>query len=268
METQQQRPDYKALDQPQVVARLFHPREEGIHRQLTEKDLMIPVDTRVALGACFHLVTKSAPSILFFHGNGEIVADYDDLGGVYNAMGINFIVVDYRGYGRSTGSPSVSTMMTDCHRIFNAVQNHLKELGFTGALTVMGRSLGSAPALELVASNPNSIDALIIESGFARAEPLLTTLGIDPAGIGFSEEQGFGNADKISRWRGPTLIIHAEFDHIIPFSDGQALYTACGAKNKTLVQIPNANHNDIFYRGMKPYMEAIKALLGLSVTGP
>lgn len=263
----QQMPDYKALDQPQVVERLFHPRKEEAHRRLTEKDLMIPVDTGVTVGACFHLSAKGAPTILFFHGNGEIVSDYDDLGGLYNNMGINFIVVDYRGYGRSTGTPSVSTMMTDCHQIFNAVQNHLETLGFTGALTVMGRSLGSAPALELVSSKSSSINALIIESGFAQAEPLLTTLGIDTASIGFAEAQGFGNADKISQWHCPTLIIHGEFDHIIPFSDGQALYEACGATEKTLLKIPNANHNDIFYRGMKPYMEAIKTLLGLSVEG-
>ncbi len=267
MEKQQQMPDYKALDQPQVLERLFHPRKEEAHRKLTEKDLMIPVDTGMTVGACFHLTAKGAPSILFFHGNGEIVSDYDDLGGLYNSMGINFIVVDYRGYGRSTGTPSVSAMMTDCHPIFDAVQNHLKKLGFTGSLTVMGRSLGSAPALELVSSKSDSIHALIIESGFAKAEPLLTTLGIDPAAIGFAEEQGFGNADKISRWHGPTLIIHAEFDHIIPFSDGQALYDACGAKEKTLLKIPSANHNDIFYQGMKPYMAAIKALVGLSATG-
>ena len=263
----QQMPDYKALDQPQVVERLFHPRKEEAHRRLTEKDLMIPVETGVTVGACFHLSAKGAPTILFFHGNGEIVSDYDDLGGLYNNMGINFIVVDYRGYGRSTGSPSVSAMMTDCHPIFDTVRKHLDELEFTGPLTVMGRSLGSAPALELVSSKPDSIQALIIESGFARAEPLLQTLGIDTGTIGFAEEAGFGNADKISRWQGPTLIIHAEFDHIIPFSDGQALYDACGAADKTLLKIPNANHNDIFYRGMKPYMAAIQTLVGLPVTG-
>ena len=48
----------------------------------------------------------AAPSILFFHGNGEIVADYDDLGPLYNRMGINFLAADYRGYGRSTGRPT------------------------------------------------------------------------------------------------------------------------------------------------------------------
>lgn len=260
--TQQPRPDYTVLDRPEVAQYLFHPRREELHRRLTNKDLMIPVDEETGVGACFHLATKNAPCILFFHGNGEIVADYDDLGEAYNRMGINFIVVDYRGYGRSTGTPTASSLMADCRPILDRVRHHLDDLGFNGPLTVMGRSLGSAPALELAASSPQSIASLIIESGFARAEPLLRVLGIDPETLGFREEEGFCNVDKIRQWTGPTLIIHAEFDHIIPFSDAEDLYNACGAEKKRLVKIANANHNDIFFRGMEAYMEAIGGLVG------
>jgi len=257
----EQKPDYEILDKPEVTDYLFHPRKEESYRKLTEKDLMIPVDDNVLVGACFHLAEKAAPNILFFHGNGEIVADYDDIGGLYNGMGINFIVVDYRGYGRSNGSPSVSTMMKDCHLILDAVRNHLDETGFKGPLTVMGRSLGSAPALELAATESNQIKSLIIESGFARTEPLLSILGINAAAMGFREEKGFCNIDKIGRWKGPTLIIHGEFDHIIPFPEGEALYNASPAKKKTLLKIPNANHNNIFFEGMKIYLSAIKNLV-------
>lgn len=261
--TLQPRPDYTVLDRPEVAQYLFHPRREEPHRRITHRDLMIPVDETTMVGVCFHLTAKTAPCILFFHGNGEIVADYDDLGGVYNRMGINFIVVDYRGYGRSTGSPTASTLMADCHPVLKRVRSHLYELGFNGPLTVMGRSLGSAPALELAAASPESIASLIIESGFARAEPLLRVLGINPDALGFKEEEGFCNIDKIKQWTGPTLIIHAEFDHIIPFSDAEDLYNACKAGKKRLVKIANANHNDIFFRGMKAYMEAIRNLVGV-----
>ena len=64
--------------------------------------------------------------------------------------------------------------------------------------------------------------------------------------------------DKIRAYERPTLIIHAQYDHIIPFSDGQALYEASGAPQKTLVEIPGANHNDIFVRGFAQYMAAVK----------
>ena len=50
-----------------------------------------------SIGARFHIAGKEAPNILFFHGNGEIVSDYDDLGPVYNRIGINFLPVTTAG---------------------------------------------------------------------------------------------------------------------------------------------------------------------------
>jgi len=82
----------------------------------------------------------------------------------------------------------------------------------------------------------------------------------NPQAIGFKEEQGFENVDKIRTFLKPCLVIHAQFDHIIPFSEGQALFDACGSKDKTLLEIKGANHNDIFLRGMGPYLEHIKKI--------
>jgi fermentation-respiration switch protein FrsA (DUF1100 family) len=150
-------------------------------------------------------------------------------------------------------------MMQDCHVIFSFVKQWLEENGYSGPLIVMGRSLGSASAVELAASYPNQISGLIVESGFAYAGPLLQLLGIDVVALGFKEESGFRNVDKIGIFDRPVLIIHAEHDHIIPFTDGQTLYDACRSADKTLVKIPEANHNDILARGLTPYMAAVKA---------
>lgn len=255
--------DYSVLDRPEILMFLFHPRSESdfMHRERAGLDVSIPVETDVAINARFHMAAKSAPSILFFHGNGEIVADYDELGPIYNQLGINFLPVDYRGYGRSTGNPSVSAMMKDCHTVFLFVKAWLQQHGYAGPLVVMGRSLGSASALELVSSRGADIDGLIIESGFALASPLLHLLGIDPQKIGFKEEQGFRNIDKIKTYNKPTLIIHAEYDHIIPFSDGQSLFAAAASDNKKLLKIPDANHNDIFARGLSAYLAAIETMV-------
>ena len=67
----------------------------------------------------------------------------------------------------------------------------------------------------------------------------------------------FRNVDKIRAYPGPTLIIHAEDDHIIPVSDGQALYDASAAPDKTLLKIPRANHNDILLRAGMAYFQAV-----------
>jgi len=253
--------DYAILDRPEVVNHLFYPRREWQMEKSfsSSQDILIPVDRDVAVGARFHAAGKAALNILFFHGNGEIVADYDDLAALYNRMNVNFLPVDYRGYGRSTGSPTVSAMMKDCHVIFEFVRNRLKDEGYTGPLVVMGRSLGSASALELAAAHKDAIDGLIIESGFAYAGPLLELMGVDARAIGFKEEEGFRNVDKIRAFNKPTLIIHAERDHIIPFSDGQALFDASPAEGKVFLKIPRANHNDIFALGLTEYMAAIRA---------
>jgi pimeloyl-ACP methyl ester carboxylesterase len=254
--------DYAALDVPEVLLRLFHPRPEpsGGRADPTARDLLIPVADKTAVGARFYPAAAAAPTILFFHGNGEIVADYDDLALVYRHQGINFLPVDYRGYGRSSGTPTVTGMMADSHQIFAFVREWLPEQRYTGSLIIMGRSLGSASALELAAAYPEQVAALIVESGFAFAGPLLQLLGVDLAAIGFQEKVGFRNVDKIRAYTGPTLIIHAEYDHIIPFSDGQTLYDAAGATDKTLLKIPGANHNDILMQGFAAYMAAIKEL--------
>ena len=254
--------DYSKFDRPEILMMLFHPRPEWpISEGDTEaKDILIPVERDVVVGGRLHLSGKSNPNILFFHGNGEIVADYDDLGRLYVRDDMNFLPVDYRGYGRSTGTPTITNMIRDAHVIFDHVLGWLSENGYEGPLIAMGRSLGSASALELTAHYGNQIDGLVIESGFAQANPLLQLLGIDMKVLGLREEEGFSNLEKIRRFAKPTLIIHAEQDHIIPFSEGQALYEASPAREKRFLMIPGANHNDIFLRGMGEYMGGVKEL--------
>ena len=254
--------DYSILDRPEILMFLFHPRPDanGPTGISSAQDMLITVEPGVDVGARFHMADKTGVNILFFHGNGEIVSDYDELGPVYNQMGINFLAIDYRGYGRSTGQPTVSAMMKDCHVIFSFIKQWLTTNNYTGSLVVMGRSLGSASVLELVRHYKNEIDGLIIESGFAHVTPLLNLLGIDTEALGFKEETGFRNIDKIRGFDKPTLIIHAELDHIIAYSEGEALYNACPALDKTLLKIPGANHNDIFLRGFTEYMTGINTL--------
>jgi pimeloyl-ACP methyl ester carboxylesterase len=255
-------PNYAALDVPEVLLRLFHPRPESASFQppTSTREILIPVDQDVVIGARWYAAGKSAPTLLFFHGNGEIVADYEELGPIYTRLGFNFFPVDYRGYGRSTGSPTVTAMMRDCGTIFAFAREWLSKEGFSGPLVVMGRSLGSASALELASRHQDRLDGLIVESGFAYAGPLLELLGVNLPALGFVEEAGFRQIDKIRQWTKPLLIIHAEFDHIIPFAEGQALYEACPSAEKTLLKVASANHNDILSVGYAAYMEAVARL--------
>lgn len=247
------------LDRPDILLRLFHPRPDTtpLGTAPGRLPIMIPVQENIAVGACFHLAGKKATNILFFHGNGEIVSDYDDIGPLYTKVGINFLAVDYRGYGRSGGNPTIAHMIGDSHVILDFTTSWLHENGYTGPMVVMGRSLGSASALELAAGKQAEVSGLILESAFAFGAPLLELLGVRIEKPDIVEEKVFAHLRKMESFRKPVLIIHAEYDHIIPFSDGRALFEACRSENKSFLEIPGADHNDIFFRGLSKYMSAI-----------
>ena len=253
--------DHSAWDRPEIISAVFHPRPDPApETPAGAQDLFIEAENRTSLMARVHQAASDAPNILFFHGNGEIVADYDQLGSVYTDLGLTFIPVDYRGYGQSNGSPSITAMLRDAHLVLDFVQNWLLEQGRNGPLLVMGRSLGSAPALELACTRQHEFQALIIESGFAYALPLLRLLGVEVQGLGLEESQGFNNVHKMAQVQLPTLVIHAQWDHIISLAEGQTLYEVCTAQDKEFLEIPGANHNDIFLRDLQRYMATIKKL--------
>jgi len=252
--------DYSKLDQPEVLKTVFHPRPETGFMSVPADtvDHTIAVGNGIQLHGRFHLAGKEEPNILFFHGNGEIVSDYDPIGPHYTKHGMNFLAVDYRGYGRSTGSPTVTAMFQDSHRVFAEVKKWLAQQEHTGPLLIMGRSLGSAAALELAAAHLDEIAGLIIESGFATTLPLLMNIGVDITRAGLSEEDGFRNVRKISTVNKPTLIIHGQHDEIIPVNSAAILQAQSPARIKELQIVPGASHNTIIARTGELYFSVIK----------
>ncbi len=212
------------LDHPRALQYIFHPRQEDAAAPPRGAiDYPIAVEEGITIGCRFYRAGTQAPSILFFHGNGETVRDYDEIGPVYNHFGLNLLAVEYRGYGTSNGTPTVSTMLNDAQVIFKDVQKWLNNNNMNGPLWVMGRSLGSAPALELASRYETEIDGLIIESGFAFTVPLLEFLGLDTKALGITEADCFRHIEKIRKVHKPTLIIHAQYDQFIPVSDAEVL---------------------------------------------
>ena len=252
---------YEKLGRPEVAAALFYPRQDTTPAPDGAQDHGIEVEPGVVLGGRFFLAADpAAVNLLFFHGNGEVVSDYDDVGPRYNEQGISFLAVDYRGYGQSTGTPAVSAMIEDAHRVLRWVTAWLAGQGRTGHLVVMGRSLGSVSAIELAASE-EAVAGLIVESGIARTLPLLRTLGLEVQALGIDEADGFGNLEKIGRVQKPTYILHAQHDRIIPLTQAEELQSLCGARSKEFQMIPGADHNNIVALTGKLYFQAIKQFL-------
>jgi pimeloyl-ACP methyl ester carboxylesterase len=247
-----------ALDQPQVLERLFHSRKDN--QPICPQgaiDHFITVEEGVRVGARFFLDESLNPHILFFHGRDEIVSDYNDIGLSYNRYGLNFLVVDYRGYGQSEGRPTATCLLSDAHTILKEVYGWLKEKSRAGPFIVMGRELGSASALEIASIHYDKISGLILESAFARTIPWLNRLGVPTEAIGITEADGFVNFGKIKVIGKPTLIIHGPHDDIIPLKDADILLCNCGARSKELALAFGAGHNDILLRTGEAYFQTI-----------
>lgn len=262
--------DLEFLDQPGVTRVLFHPRRDPPDRPLPlrVRSLQIPVAEGVSVSGRLHRAQADGPTILFFHGNGEIATDYDGLSPLYTRLGINLLVADYRGYGSSDGQPSASHLLADAVAVYEQMPELLAENDLRPQpLFVMGRSLGSAAALEIARQAGDEIAGLILESGFAQTLPLLATLGLRLELQGADEtEDGFGNLDKIAAVTVPTLIIHGEDDRLIPVENATDLYQHSGADQKTLITIPGAGHNDLLFKGQTNYFRALQTFIfgGLS----
>jgi pimeloyl-ACP methyl ester carboxylesterase len=246
-----------SLDDSVVSAVVFHPRSEppGYRAQGTLTRTACP---GAEVCGYLHSNKSSDTLLLFFHGNGEIAADYDALAGIYTNCGVSLWVVDYRGYGQSTGSPAYSHIYEDAQALFKDIPKLGESLDthFRRVL-VMGRSLGSASAIHLAATYPNEMHGLVLDSPFADAFALIHRVGGPLLSRG-DHPEFTDNIDLIPRCIVPTLFIHGTDDMIIPISDSELLYDACGSKIKRMVRIKGAGHNDLLFRGFEQYCTELR----------
>ena len=248
----------------EAASAIFFPRQDMPYGPAAAGafDDIFEVEPGVRLRLRFFLAKEtSAPAILFFHGNGETARDYDYSADEYRAIPASLVVAEYRGYGPSTGKPSFETYLPDAHGSLDRVKAVLRDKGYTGPVAVMGRSLGSAPAIDLASTRPGEVSALIVESGFADVVPLLELLGLPARALGITEAHGPQNRAKMERISLPTLILHAELDYIIPISDGERLFEACQDPKKAFLRVPAAGHNDIQMAAGAEYFSYIEHLL-------
>ena len=242
-----------------ILSSIFFPRPS--FKDKDDKDHLVNVDKDIEVGVRFFLNNNSFSNILFFHGNAELSQEYDDIADYYKSCECNFIVADYRGYGLSSGSPNKNNLHSDSNKIFSYVKEFLKEKKYDGKMIIMGRSLGSASACEIISNHEEEIDGCIIESGFATEIPLMKILGIVPSDIEYEPKDGFDNLRKLISYSKPILIIHADRDDIIPIDEAQIMYKEVKSKKKEIWVIEGANHNSILMHTQINYFKKIKSFI-------
>jgi uncharacterized protein len=255
-------PDYSLLDQPEILMYVFYPRKDSTPCPENAFDLPVSVENQISITCRFHVGDRQWPWILFFHGNGEVVSDYDEIAPFYHERRLNLGVADYRGYGSSEGVPTLTDLPRDAQAIFEAAKRELIRRGFSNTLWIMGRSLGSISALELAFRYPQRVEGLIIESGFCSVVRIIRHLRIPAAGIDL-EKIDQECVEMIRKISIPALIMHGERDTLVPVKEAKGLYQELGSKRKELLIVPAADHNDIMIAGFKKYFDRLQNFVKL-----
>ena len=246
-------PDFSLLDSPDISLNSFYPSPNWNRTPPGAEDHTVEGDQGVTHSSRFFPAGRDYPTILFFYGHGETAADYNSIAPLYNQVGANVLVADYRGYGGSGGSPRFSTMLSDAHKVLEMLRSNLESEGYVGAVYVMGRSMGRHPAFELAANAKEKIRGLIVESGRA-------SLGQFVHGLDVLEAQRLEAAyqDKVQGIDIPVLVIHGEMDTLVPVQEAVGMCERFASANKRLVTIPGSGHNDLLDLGITQYFGAIR----------
>jgi pimeloyl-ACP methyl ester carboxylesterase len=240
------------LDHRLITERYFFPRDDAPD---------IPEIVRTRDGETLHCARTGASSpwtVVHFHGNGEVVADWHEvLGDAFADMGWSSLFVEFRGYGGSSGKPRLAAMLSDG-------EDAMEALGLDPARTVaFGRSIGSLYAVELAARRP--LAGLILDSGIHDlAERLLLRVGLDEIEATESEfraalDARFDQGAKLKGYGGKTLLLHAADDELVTVHHAEQ--NALAARDALLRVFPRGGHNAIFQANITEYLQALESFL-------
>lgn len=192
------------------------------------------------------------PAVLFFHGNAGDISSRTPIAEGLLREGLSVLLLEYRGYGGSEGSPSEAGLSLDAEAGYTFL---LDELGDAKRIVIFGRSLGGAVAARLAASVPSG--GLILEAAFTSLEDMGRVLYPILPGFFFHRLKGrYSTIRWVRQVDVPLLVIHGTEDEVVPTAHGRALMEA-GNQPKEWLGVEGARHNDVFWVGGPLYFGRI-----------
>ncbi|MCA1612938.1 MAG: alpha/beta hydrolase [Acidobacteria bacterium] len=193
-------------------------------------------------------------AVLFLHGNAGNISHRRDQIESLAALPASVFIIDYRGYGRSEGSPGEQGLYRDAR----AAWEHLtKARGFPpGRVVVYGESLGGAVAVDL-ASRARPC-ALVLQSTFTSIADMAAE--VMPFVPRFIIRTKMDSLEKMARVKSPVLVVHSPADEIVPYKFGRRLYEAA-PEPKQFHEITNAPHNLTHDIGGAAYYAALREFI-------
>lgn len=201
----------------------------------------------------------STQVLLFFHGNAGNISHRLESIRQFQELGLSVLIIDYRGYGQSTGRTTEKGIYRDAEA---AWQYLIGGRGMDASdIIIFGRSLGASVASWLAARHQPS--ALIIESSFTSVPDIAKDL-YPWLPARWLSRLSHATRDHVRDVKCPVLVVHSRDDEIIPFKHGEAIYASANEPRTLLVL--RGTHNNAFLWDKAAYMDGLgKFLAGLSV---
>lgn len=226
-----------------VNSMAFYPRNTPEMRPDTQllnaTEMFIPSSENISLHAFFFPNDNSEEIILFLHGNSGNIYYRMDIVGVLREAGVNVLLIDYRGFGLSTGSPSEKGMYEDSVAAFQFIRN---QLGYDSKkIFILGRSIGSAAAIHVASGR--DIGGLVLISPLASGKDVMNKFGL--WWLSWMVGSSFDNQSLAQDLTAPVIIVHGNKDRVVKIASGKKLYDAMPMTNKRFVEIEGAGHNNL-----------------------
>jgi pimeloyl-ACP methyl ester carboxylesterase len=199
------------------------------------------------------------PVLIFFHGNGENLETLKWTGLFDQLLSLQapVLVVDYPGYGRSSGVPSESSLKGSAERALDWVASRYPDRG----IVPTGWSLGAAVAVYLAAARPDRVRGLIAMSPWTSLAAV-AEIHFPHWLVGLGLREHYDSLGLVDQIAVPALMIHGSIDRIIPIEQGRQL--AAALTGAAWVEVGTAGHNDLLsspvvWREMSQFVSRLSA---------
>lgn len=228
---------------------------------LEYEDLYLSGSDGVKLNGWYIPRENAKEVVLFFHGNGGNISHRGDSIEIFHRLGLNVLIIDYRGYGKSEGTPSEEGLYEDARTAWRYL---IDRRGFKGEqIVIFGRSIGAAVATRLAAelAAERGPAKVILESAFSSARdmadrtlPIISRITV----LRYS----FNSIERIKEIKARLLMLHSPDDEIIPYALGEKLYQAANVP-KQFVKL-KGDHNYGFILSQPEYEQVLDHFINVT----
>lgn len=221
---------------------------------LDYEDVSLDIDEKISIHGWYIPHENPRATLLFLHGNGGNISHRLESIRIFHELGLSVFIIDYEGYGKSTGKPSEKATYHDAMTAWRYLVNERSIP--QNEIVLFGRSLGGAVAVWLATQQP--VAAVILESTFTSVVdmgkhyyPYLP--------VKLLARYRYSSGKRIREINCPLLVIHSPDDEIVPYYLGKKLFELAG-EPKTFLAI-RGGHNEGFLLSGTDYTAGLDRFL-------